>query len=72
MLKSRIGNGWQSDRVLDKRAEGAFSGIRCHYLRMQKNRFHDAQLIRTPGWPLFFALCAAVAIIIFMALKMAR
>jgi hypothetical protein len=45
---------------------------RCHYSGMHKTRFHDAQLIRTPGWPLFFVLCAALAIIIYMAIKMAR
>ena len=39
---------------------------------MQKSRFHDAQLIRTPGWPLFFALCAALAIIIYMVFKVMR
>jgi hypothetical protein len=39
---------------------------------MQKNRFHDAQLIRTPGWPLYFALCAALCIVIYMALRMAQ
>ena len=55
-----------------KNISGAFSVQRCHYLRMRKNRFHDAQLIRTPGWPLFFALCAALAIIIYMAMRMAR
>jgi len=37
---------------------------------MARTKFHDARLIRTPGWPLFFALCAALAIIIYMVIKM--
>jgi len=38
---------------------------------MRRNRFHDADLIRTPGWPLIFALCAALALIIYALLRMA-
>jgi len=37
---------------------------------MQTTRFHDAHVIRTPGWPLYFGLCAALAIIIYMVIKM--
>ena len=51
---------------------GAFLLNRCQYQRMQKSRFHDAQLIRTPGWPLFFALCAALVVIVYMVIKVAR
>ena len=36
---------------------------------MQKNRFHDADLIKTPGWPLVFGLCAALAIVVYVLLR---
>lgn len=36
---------------------------------MRNSRFHDADLIRTPGWPLVFALAAALAIIVYVLLR---
>jgi hypothetical protein len=36
---------------------------------MAKTKFRDAKLIRTPGWPVFFALCAALAIAIYILLR---
>jgi hypothetical protein len=38
---------------------------------MRRTRFHDADLIRTPGWPVVFAMCAALAIAIYTLLKFA-
>jgi hypothetical protein len=35
---------------------------------MHRTKFRDAQLIRSPGWPLFFALISALAIIIYVLL----
>jgi hypothetical protein len=36
---------------------------------MRTSRFHDADLIRTPGWPVIFAFAAALAIIVYVLLR---
>jgi hypothetical protein len=38
---------------------------------MHRTKFRDAELIRTPGWPVVFAMCAALAIVIYALFKFA-
>jgi hypothetical protein len=39
---------------------------------MHRTRFHDARLIHTAGWPVFFALGSALAIVIYVLIRMAE
>jgi len=35
---------------------------------MQRSRFHDAELMHTPIWPVVFALCAGLGILVYVLL----
>lgn len=47
----------------------AHEALWCHHSLMHRNRFHDADLIRTPSWPAIFALAAALGIIVYVLLR---